>query len=126
MPALHREGQPVLRRCAALVLALAFAAALAAPLLASARDGCARCGAAMKCCRAPAAGQERCGLSRACCSGADSDRLTVPRGAESSTAALAPIVLRPQVAERPVVAARTLLPSEHRSTPPDPPPRPSS
>jgi len=107
-------------------LALAFVSALAAPLLASARDGCARCGAAMKCCRAPAAGQERCGLSRACCSGADSDRLTAPRGAESSTAALVAVELQAPSPSRVPVFACHVVPPDHRSTPPDPPPRLSS
>src|SRR6266571_5851564 len=116
MPALHLEGRHVLRRCAAFVLALAFASALAGPLLASARGGCARCGAAMRCCRAPAAGQERCALSRACCSGADSDRLTAPRGGESSTAALAPIELQAPSPSRAPVAARHLVPPDRRST----------
>jgi len=113
----------VTRRFAAFLLVLALAAALAAPLVASARDGCARCGAAMKCCRAPGQGQNGCALSRACCS--DSDRFTAPRGAEASTAAVASVAIRPPAAAQPVVSARPVAPSDRLTTPPDPPPRTS-
>jgi len=123
MRAHHTGGLLLIRRSAAFLLVLVFATTLAAPLVASARDGCARCGAEMKCCRAPAAGQGGCALSRACCS--DSDRLTAPRGAETSTAAVASVAIRPPAQAQPVVAARHVAPSDHLTTPRDPPPRTS-
>ena len=107
MRAHHTGGLLLIRRSAAFLLVLVFATTLAAPLVA----------------RAPAAGQGGCALSRACCS--DSDRLTAPRGAETSTAAVASVAIRPPAQAQPVVAARHVAPSDHLTTPRDPPPRTS-
>src|SRR5881296_3069707 len=54
------------RRWAALVLAVALASPLLAPLVASARAGCARCAGAARCCCAPAQGAGGCRLARPC------------------------------------------------------------
>src|SRR5206468_4807108 len=67
------------RRWAAFVLTLAFAGPLAAPLVAKARAGCARCAGAARCCCAPSRGAGGCGLARPCGPASGSEGVAAPQ-----------------------------------------------
>src|SRR5947208_3478166 len=113
------------RRWAALVLAMAFAAPLAAPLLASARAGCERCAGAARCCCAPARGAGGCGLARPCGPASGAEGAAAPQRLQE---ALPEDRVTARVPPAASVSVRDVSPSEPADlppAPPDPPPRTS-
>src|SRR2546422_10114879 len=113
------------RRWVALVLALAFAGPLAAPLASSGRQGCARCVKAERCCCPVKPGAGGWALSGPCASGSDTGGVLAQPGVEKALPVVsnAPAVppARPQV----VSADRFFDPDGSSPVPPDPPPRAS-
>jgi hypothetical protein len=113
------------RRWVALVLALAFAGPLAAPLVASARVECARCAGVARCCCAPARGAGGCGLARPCGPASGGEGVMAPQDLEKAPPE-APVTLLVPPAPAPTVRADSPFePADLPAVPPDPPPEAS-
>ena len=110
------------RRWAALVLAVALASPLAAPLVASARAGCARCAGAARCCCAPSRGTGGCGLARPCGPASGGEGVMAQQDLEKALPE-APITALVPPAPQPTVRADCPFePADLPAVPPDPPP----
>src|SRR5205809_7812139 len=113
------------RRWGALVLSLAFAGPLVAPLVASARAGCERCAGAARCCCAPTRGTGGCGLARPCGPASGGEGAMAPQDLEK-TLPEAPITPLVPPAPQPALRADSPFePADLPAVPPDPPPEPS-
>src|SRR2546426_240045 len=111
------------RRWGAFFLTLAFAGPLAAPLVATVRDGCGRCAGAARCCCAPSRRPGGCGLARPCAPAAGSEGVTAPHELERALPE-SPVTTRmPPAPPQTVRADSPFEPAELPPVPPDPPPR---
>ena len=113
------------RRWAALVLAVALASPLLAPLVASARAGCALCAGAARCCCAPAQGAGGCRLARPCGPVSGGEGVMAPLDLQKGLpeAPLTPLV--PPSSPPTVRSDSPFEPVDLPAVPPDPPPRTS-
>src|SRR2546422_5431869 len=111
------------RRCVALVLALAFAGPLAAPLASSGRQGCSRCVKAARCCCAAKQGAGGCVLSRPCAAGPETGGVLAQPGLEKALPVVSNTLPVPQAPPQIVMAGRFVDPARSSPAPPDPPPR---
>ena len=112
------------RRWAAVVLALSFAGPLAAPLVASAPAGCARCAGAARCCCASERGPGGCRLVRPCGPAWGGEGLApqILQGALPEDRVAARVPPAPLLGVR---ADSPIEPADLPPVPPDPPPRTS-
>src|SRR3989442_923102 len=109
------------RRCAAFLLMLAFAGPLAAPLVATVRDGCARCAGAARCCCAPSRRPGGCGLARPCGPASGGEGVTAPKDLETALPESTITTRVPPAPPRTVRADSPLEPADLPPVPPDPP-----
>src|SRR5206468_9779193 len=113
------------RRWAAFVLTLAFAGPLAAPLVAKARAGCARCAGAARCCCAPSRGTGGCALARPCGPASGGDGVMAPQGLVKALPEAPVTSLVPPAPSPATRADSPFAPADLPAVPPDPPPEAS-
>jgi len=112
-------------RVIALLVVLALAGPLMAPLAAPAGRGCARCVKAERCCCAARTGSGGCALARPCAPGSDTGDFTAPPVVDKALPVTSIAAAAPPAPPRDLWIASLVEPSDPSPKPPDPPPRAS-
>jgi len=110
-------------RIVAIVLALALAGPLFAPLAASADRCCGRCIKPDACCCAARQGPGGCALARPCATGSGTGSVIAPTGVEKALPVVSSVRVAPPASPQFLVAVRFIGPTGSSPAPPDPPPR---